>query len=131
MLHTCVRTFDVTGTIEKFLGTKQGLTGFQQMIANPDKWGKFRLEKFTSKWDGSSCVDNTLPKCWVSWCGWKKQGKLLTGFVIFTEDRTKSTHFTISNQDFTFCSKGLFVSRDLSSLIPITSKRVLLFNSIK
>ena len=25
MLHACVRTFDVTGTVENFLGTKHGL----------------------------------------------------------------------------------------------------------
>ena len=27
MLHTCVQKFDVTGTVENFLGTKQGRTG--------------------------------------------------------------------------------------------------------
>ena len=27
MLHACVRTFDVTVTVENFLGTKQGLIG--------------------------------------------------------------------------------------------------------
>ena len=29
MLHACVRTFDVTGTVENFLGTKQGLSVFR------------------------------------------------------------------------------------------------------
>ena len=26
MFHTCVQTFDMTGTVENFLGTKQGLS---------------------------------------------------------------------------------------------------------
>ena len=32
MLHACVRRFDVTGTVEKILETKQGLIGAHQAL---------------------------------------------------------------------------------------------------
>ena len=35
MLYACVQKFDVTGTVENFLGTKQGLTQTRCSASDP------------------------------------------------------------------------------------------------
>ena len=70
MLHACVWTFDVTGTVKKNLGTKQGLSGFdanfrvQQPRLQLHWTSKYRTKTYgvdsAEQWILTSAISNAV-----------------------------------------------------------------------
>ena len=61
MFHTCVRIFDVMGTVEKFLGTKQGLR-IQRSRCNRQKNSVWWAVAFALEF---LCLGNTVRVCFA------------------------------------------------------------------